>query len=162
MQLSPVSNFRTFSSSPKETPYLLAITTIFLHSSISGNYLFFVSTDLATLYWGNHTVCETNPEYSLEQLILKLKFQHFATSCEQQTHWKRLTGKGRRRRGWQRMRWLDGITDAVDKLGQTLGDSEGHGSLGLQQSMVLQTVRQDWVTDNNCMWCFVNGFFCVV
>ena len=103
MQLSPVSNFRTFSSSPKETPYLLAITTIFLHSSISGNYLFFVSTDLATLYWGNHTVCETNPEYSLEQLILKLKFQHFATSCEQQTHWKDSLGKAEGEegdRGW--------------------------------------------------------------
>ena len=61
---------------------------------------------------------EINPEYSLEGLMLKPKLQYFshlmrtADSLE-----KTLTlGKieGRRRRGWQRMRWLDGITDSMD------------------------------------------------
>ena len=37
--------------------------------------------------------------------------------------------EGRRRRGRQRMRWLDGITDSMDEFEQTLGDSEGQGSL---------------------------------
>ena len=37
--------------------------------------------------------------------------------------------KGRRRRGQQRMRWLDGITDSMDMFEQTPGDSEGQGSL---------------------------------
>ena len=39
-----------------------------------------------------------------------------ATSCQELTHWKRLMlgGIGSRRRGWQRMRWLDGITDSMD------------------------------------------------
>ena len=58
-----------------------------------------------------------SPEYSLEGLMLKLKLQYFG-------HWmwrtdsleKALVGKteGRRRMGWQRMRWLDGITDSRD------------------------------------------------
>ena len=49
--------------------------------------------------------------------MLKLKLQCLATSCEELTHWKRLMlGEigGRRRRGQQRMRWLDGITDSMD------------------------------------------------
>ena len=58
-----------------------------------------------------------NPEYLLEALILKLKLQYFghpiwrADSLEQTL----MLGKieGRRRRGWQRMRWLDGITDSM-------------------------------------------------
>ena len=61
---------------------------------------------------------EISPNYSLEGLMLKLKLQYFG-------HVKRRTdslektlmlGKieGRRRRGWQRMKWLDGITDSVD------------------------------------------------
>ena len=50
--------------------------------------------------------------------MLKLKLQYFGTACEELTHWKKtlmLGGiGGRRRRGWQRMKWLDGITDSMD------------------------------------------------
>ena len=60
---------------------------------------------------------EISPEYSLEGLMLKLKLQYFGhlmgrTDLLEKT----LTGKdwGRRRRGWQRMRWLDGITNSKD------------------------------------------------
>ena len=55
--------------------------------------------------------------YSLEGLMLKLKLQYCGNSCEELTDWKRLMLGGiggRRRRGRQRMRWLDGITDSVD------------------------------------------------
>ena len=61
---------------------------------------------------------EISPEYSLEGLMLKLKLQYFGTWCKELTHKKNtlLLGKikGRRRRGWQRMRWLDDITYSVD------------------------------------------------
>ena len=49
--------------------------------------------------------------------MLKLKLQYLATCYKELTHWKRLMlGKieGRRRRGRQRMRWLDGMTDSKD------------------------------------------------
>ena len=49
--------------------------------------------------------------------MLKLKLSTLATSCEELTHWKRLMLGGiggRRRRGRQRMRWLDGISDSMD------------------------------------------------
>ena len=59
---------------------------------------------------------ETNPEYSLEGLILKL--QYFGHLMRRADSLKEtlLLGKieGRRRRGWQRMRWLDGIVDSMD------------------------------------------------
>ena len=61
---------------------------------------------------------EVNPEYSLKGLILKLKLQYFDHLMQRADSFeKTLTlGKieGRRRRGWQRMRWLDGITDSMD------------------------------------------------
>ena len=55
----------------------------------------------------------------MEGLMLKLNLQYLATSWEELTHWKRwvlmLGGiEGRRRRGQQRMRWLDGITKSTD------------------------------------------------
>ena len=61
---------------------------------------------------------EINPEYSLEGLMLKLKLQYFrhlmqrADSLEKTLMLGRI--EGRRRRGEQRMRWLDGITDTMD------------------------------------------------
>ena len=61
---------------------------------------------------------EINPEYSLEGLMLKLKLQYFgylmrrADSLEKTLMLGRI--EGRRRRGLQRMRWLDGITDSMD------------------------------------------------
>ena len=53
---------------------------------------------------------------SLEGMMLKLKLSTLATSCKELTHWKKLMlgGIGGRRRGRQRMRWLDGITDSMD------------------------------------------------
>ena len=61
---------------------------------------------------------ETNPEYSLEGLILKLKLQYFGHLVQRSNTLEKtlLLGKteGKRRRGRQRMRWLDGITDSMD------------------------------------------------
>ena len=51
------------------------------------------------------------------RMMLKLQLQYLATSCEELIHWKRLMLGGiggRRRRGRQRMRWLDGMTDSMD------------------------------------------------
>ena len=64
------------------------------------------------------TLKEISPEYSLEGLILKLKLQYFGhLMCRTDSFEKTLMlGKieGRRRRGQQKMRWLDGITDLMD------------------------------------------------
>ena len=62
---------------------------------------------------------DISPEYSLEGLMLKLKFQYFGNlmwkidSLEKTLMLERIEGK--RKREWQRMRWLDGITDSMDK-----------------------------------------------
>ena len=61
---------------------------------------------------------EISPGCSLEGLILKLKLQYFGRLMWRVDSFEKtlMLGKieGRRRRGWQRMRWLDGITDSVD------------------------------------------------
>ena len=63
-------------------------------------------------------VKEINPEYSLEGLMLKLKLPYFDHLMGRTDSLKKtlMLGKieGRRRRGQQRMRWLDGITDSMD------------------------------------------------
>ena len=61
---------------------------------------------------------EISPEYSLERLMLKLKLQYFGHLIQRANSFEKtlVLGKieGRRRRGRQRMRWLDGITDSMD------------------------------------------------
>ena len=61
---------------------------------------------------------EISPEYSLEGLMLKLKLQYFGHLMQRTDSLEKtlMPGKieGRRRRGRERMRWLDGITDSVD------------------------------------------------
>ena len=63
-------------------------------------------------------VKEISPEYSLEGLMLKLKLQYFGHLMQTVDSFEKtlMLGKikGRRRRGRQRMRWLDGITDSTD------------------------------------------------
>ena len=71
---------------------------------------------------------EISPGCSLEGLMLKLKLQSFGHMMRGADSFEKtlMLGKieGRRRRGQQRMRWLNGITDSMEMFGQTPGDRE--------------------------------------
>ena len=93
-----------------------------------------------------------NTEFSLEGLMLKLKLQYFGHLMRRANSLEKtlILGKieGRRRRGWQRMRWhhrLDG-----HEFEQALGDDEGQGSLVCcSPSGLKQSDMTDWLDNNN-------------
>ena len=108
---------------------------------------------------------ETNPEYLLEGLMLKL--QHFGHLIQRTNSLEKTLmlekSEGRRRRGWQRMRWLDGITSSIDmslsKFWEIVKDREAFpccSPWGCKESDVTQ-----WLNNNNKIllkWCNENVF----
>ena len=94
---------------------------------------------------------EISPGCSLEGLMLKLKLQYFGhlmrrtESLEKSLMLAKIAG--RRRRGRQRMRWLDGITDLM--VWASSGSWRRTGKPGMLQSMGSQKVRHDWATELN-------------
>ena len=106
---------------------------------------------------------EIGPEHSLEGLMLKLKLQYFGhlmwrTDSLEKTL---MLGKieGRRRRGWQRIRWLDSITDLRTWVWASSGSWWWTGKPSVLQSIGWQRVRHYWATELKDKFCRFLSFF---
>ena len=116
--------------------------------------------------WRSHPKRDQSWDWSLKGLILKLKLQYFGHLMRRVDSFEKTlmlggTG-GRRRRGWQRMRWLNGITDSMDMgLRWTPGIGNGQGGLECCSSWG-HRVGHDWVTELNCHYRCCKSIYCVL
>ena len=113
----------------------------------------------------NLSILKISPGCSLERLMLKLKLQYFGHLMRRADSLEKtlmLGGiGGRRRRGWQRMRWLDGNTNSIRQgFGWTLGTGNGQeglaccGSWGHKESDT--TERLNWTDNYIINQCIIN------
>ena len=124
---------------------------------VLNNWCFWTVACWATRRSNQLILKEISPGYSLEGLMLKVKLQYFGhliwrTDSLEKTL---MLGKieGRRRRGWQRVRWLYSITDSMDMSLSKLQELAMGGWSGMLQSMGLQRVGHNWATELN--WTFI-------
>ena len=91
---------------------------------------------------------EISPGCSLEGLMLKLQYFGYLIQRADSLQKTLMVGKieGRRRRGWQRMRWLDSITDSTDMSLSKLQEMVRTGKPSVLQSLRSQRVGHNWVT----------------
>ena len=105
-----------------------------------------------TAWRSNQTILkEINPEYLLEGLMLKLKFQYFGHLMQRVDSLEKtlMLGKieGSRKRGWQRMRQMDGNINSMNMNLSKLWEIARIWKPGVLQSMGSQRVRHDWATE---------------
>ena len=120
LHICPVNQMNTLPPLPEFLCFLYTYSLVLMLSNELWCWRRFLKSPLDSTRRSNQSILEeNNPEYSLEGLMLKLKIQYSGHLMQRANSLEKtlMLGKieGRRRREWQRIRWLDGITNSMDR-----------------------------------------------